>query len=151
MQAPSACNRQPFKFIQLSGADAATAAGFAMGTTGFAAQIPTLLVVVGDLSAYPAERDRHVIYIDGALASMQLMLALDTLGLASCPINWPDVERLERKMDKFLQLQPWQRPVMLIAVGYPDPTGGIPFSAKKSVVQTLVPFSSAQNENNNAD
>lgn len=86
-----------------------------------------------------------------AEASMQLMLALDTLGLASCPINWPDVERLERKMDKFLQLQPWQRPVMLIAVGYPDPTGGIPFSAKKSVVQTLVPFSSAQNENNNAD
>ncbi len=149
--APSACNRQPFKFIQLSGTDAATAAGFAMGTTGFAAQIPTLLVVVGDLSAYPAERDRHVIYIDGALASMQLMLALDTLGLASCPINWPDVEKLERKMDKFLQLQPWQRPVMLIAVGYPDPTGGIPFSAKKSVVQTLVPFSSAQNENNNAD
>lgn len=138
--APSACNRQPFQFIQLEGADAATVAGFAMGTTGFAGQIPTLLVVLGDLSAYPAERDRHVIYIDGALASMQLMLALDTLGLASCPINWPDVEALERKMDAFLQLQPWQRPVMLIAVGYPDPTGGIAFSAKKTVGQLLVPF-----------
>lgn len=149
--APSACNRQPFMFIQLNGADAATAAGFAMGTSGFSSQIPTLLVVVGDLSAYPAERDRHVIYIDGALASMQLMLALDTLGLASCPINWPDVEALERKMDAFLRLQPWQRPVMLIAIGYPDPAGGVPFSAKKSVGQLLVPFRSTQNENNNAD
>lgn len=140
--APSACNRQPFQFIQLEGADAATVAGFAMGTTGFAQQIPTLLVVLGDLSAYPAERDRHVIYIDGALASMQLMLALDTLGLASCPINWPDVEVLERKMDAYLNLQPWQRPVMLIAIGYPDPTGGIAYSAKKTVGQLLVPFRS---------
>lgn len=149
--APSACNRQPFKFIQLIGDDAATAAGFAMGTTGFAAQIPTLLVVLGDLSAYPAERDRHVIYIDGALASMQLMLSLDTLGLASCPINWPDVEVLERKMDAFLHLKPWQRPVMLIAVGYPDPAGGVPFSAKKSVTQLLVPFRSTQIEDKDAD
>lgn len=140
--APSACNRQPFKFIKLSGQDAATAAGFAMGTTGFSGQIPTLLIVLGDLSAYPEERDRHVVYIDGALASMQLMLALDTLGLASCPINWPDVETLERKMDNFLQLRPWERPVMLIAVGYPDPNGGIPFSAKKTVGQLLVPFQS---------
>lgn len=145
--APSACNRQPFQFIQLEGADAATVAGFAMGTTGFAEQIPTLLVVLGDLSAYPAERDRHVIYIDSALASMQLMLALDTLGLASCPINWPDVEALERKMDTFLQLQPWQRPVMLVAVGYPDPTGGIAYSAKKTVGQLLVPFRSQSQEN----
>lgn len=149
--APSACNRQPFQFIQLKGQDAVTVAGFAMGTAGFAEQIPTLLVVLGDLSAYPSERDRHVIYIDGALASMQLMLALDTLGLASCPINWPDVEGIEQKMDAFLQLKPWQRPVMLIAVGYPDPTGGIPFSAKKTVGQLLVPFRSAQIENKDAD
>jgi nitroreductase len=148
--APSACNRQPFQFIQLEGADAATVAGFAMGTTGFAQQIPTLLVVLGDLSAYPAERDRHVIYIDGALACMQLMLALDTLGLASCPINWPDVEALERKLDSFLNLQPWQRPVMLIAIGYPDPTGGIAFSAKKTVDQLLVPFRS-RSVNNSVD
>ncbi len=145
--APSACNRQPFQFIQLEGADAATVAGFAMGTTGFAQQIPTLLVVLGDLSAYPAERDRHVIYIDGALVSMQLMLALDTLGLASCPINWPDVEVLERKMDAYLKLQPWQRPVMLIAIGYADPTGGIAYSAKKTVGQLLVPFRSRSVDN----
>ena len=27
---------------------------------------------------------------------------------------------------------PWHiRPVMLIALGYPDPQGGVPFSAKK--------------------
>lgn len=132
--APSACNRQPYYFVQLNNTQqAAEVADFAMGTTGFSGNIPQLLVVVGDLSAYPNERDRHVIYIDAALASMQLMLALDTLGLASCPINWPDIESREQKMAIRLGLKPYQRPVMLIALGYADPAGGIAYSQKKPV------------------
>jgi len=138
--APSACNRQPYFFVHLDDPQtAAEVADFAMGTTGFSENIPSLLVVVGDLSAYPEERDRHVIYIDAALASMQLMLALDTLGLASCPINWPDIESREQKMAKRLQLQPYQRPVMLIAYGYADPAGGIAYSQKKSAELLLQP------------
>ncbi len=68
---------------------------------------------------------------DASLAAMQFMLALETLGLASCPINWPDIEPLERRMDRELGLPPHLRPVMLIALGYPDPKGGVPYSAKK--------------------
>lgn len=131
-QAPSACNRQPFLFRYLERAeDAQRIARLAVGTGGYADNIPALLVVLGDLSAYPAERDRHLIYIDAALASMQLMLALETLGLASCPINWPDIEKLERLMEAELGLPRHLRPVMLIALGYPQPQGGVPFSAKK--------------------
>jgi nitroreductase len=131
-QAPSACNRQPFlfRYFDASG-EAQRIAGLAMGTTGYADNIPALVVVLADLSCYPEERDRHVAYIDASLASMQFMLALETLGLASCPINWPDIEYRERMMARELDL-PWHlRPVMLIAVGYPDPAGGIPYSAKK--------------------
>jgi nitroreductase len=137
-QAPSACNRQPFMFRYLERAeDAQRVARLAIGTGGYVDNIPALLVVLGDLSAYPAERDRHLIYIDAALASMQLMLALETLGLASCPINWPDIEKLERRMAKELEL-PWHlRPIMLIALGYPDPQGGVPFSAKKPTPMLL--------------
>jgi nitroreductase len=91
-----------------------------------------LVVLLGDLGCYPEERDRHVPYIDASLAAMQFMLALETLGLASCPINWPDIEGRERVMDRELALPRHLRPVMLIALGYPDPAGGVPFSAKKS-------------------
>uniref|UniRef100_A0A486XXY9 Nitroreductase family protein n=1 Tax=Rheinheimera sp. BAL341 TaxID=1708203 RepID=A0A486XXY9_9GAMM len=130
--APTACNRQPYQFYVINNAQkAAEVAKYAMGTVGFADNIPCLVVVVGDLSAYEAERDRHVIYIDAALASMQLMLALETLGLQSCPINWPDVEILERKMADTLNLAYWQRPVMLLAIGYAQPSGGIAYSQKK--------------------
>lgn len=130
--APSACNRQPYSFHVISSPKKAVEiAKCAMGTAGFAENIPCIIAVVGDLSSYPYERDRHVIYIDGALASMQLMLALETVGLSSCPINWPDIELREKMLDASLGLKPWQRTVMLIAVGYADPDGGIPFSQKK--------------------
>ena len=65
-QAPSACNRQPF-FVKMSQqpAQAASIAKLAMGTSGFAENIRCLCVIVGDQSCYEAERDRHVIYVDG--------------------------------------------------------------------------------------
>lgn len=137
-QAPSACNRQPFEFYCINSSDKATEiASCAMGTSGFAHNIQSLMVIVGDLSSYPKEQDRHVIYIDGGLAAMQFMLALETLGLASCPINWPDIEPYERKLAKKLSLPMNLRPIMMIAVGYPKDSGGIPFSQKKSSAQLI--------------
>lgn len=130
--APSACNRQPYRFIVADNKNkAAEVAKLAGGTAGFADNFPALIVIVGDLAAYPHERDRHLIYIDGALASMQLLLALETMGLSSCAINWPDIETAERKMQHCLELKSHERVIMLIAIGYADPSGGVPYSQKK--------------------
>jgi nitroreductase len=136
--APSACNRQPFQFYSINQAQLAQDIGaIPMGTAGFSNNFQSLIVVVGDLSCYPYERDRHVIYIDGSLASMQLMLALETLGLSSCVINWPDIEQYELRMANRLKLDKHQRPIMVIAVGYADPQGKIPFSQKKTTQQLI--------------
>ena len=130
--APSACNRQPYRFIFCNKPEQVVAiASCAAGTSGYAANLPAIIAVVGDLSAYPFERDRHLIYIDGSLAAMQLMLALETLGLSSCPINWPEVDTSERKIRKIINLKGYEKIVMLLAVGYADKDGGIPYSQKK--------------------
>lgn len=131
--APSACNRQPYSFyVSINKSDAVKVAKCAGGTPGWAENIPCTIVIVGDLSAYSKERDRHLIYIDSSLAAMQLMLALETLGLSSCSINWPEVEGPEEKMKKLLNLKPYERPIMLLSVGYGKDKGGVPFSQKKS-------------------
>tara|TARA_B100000780_G_scaffold270333_1_gene230003 strand:- start:18188 stop:19258 length:1071 start_codon:yes stop_codon:yes gene_type:complete len=130
--APSACNRQPFEFFVFDTPEKAQKIGsIPMGTAGFSQNFQCVIVVVGDLSAYPYEKDRHIIYIDSALATMQMLLAFETRGLGSCVINWPDIERHEIQMADELQLQSYQRPMMLISIGYPDEDGMIPFSAKK--------------------
>ena len=102
-----------------------------MGTKGYAHNIPVIAVIVGRQRAYFSERDRHLIYIDGSLAAMAFMFALETQGIASCPINWPDIEERERKMAKLLGLAPDERPIMLVAIGYPDPEGAVAYSQKK--------------------
>ncbi|NHN38099.1 nitroreductase family protein [Pseudomaricurvus alcaniphilus] len=136
--APSACNRQSFYFYLVIEKDKIKAvADCAMGTVGFADNIPCLIVVVGDLSAYPEDRDRHIIYIDSALASMQLMLSFEALGLSSCPINWPDIESREARLQRLLALPDSCRPTMMISVGYALGKGGIPYSQKKNA-DTLI-------------
>jgi nitroreductase len=134
--APSACNRQPFTFrICDDPKHVRRLAALPMGTRGFGDQIPALVVIVGDQSAFSEERDRHLIYIDGALAAMSMMFALETLGLASCPINWPDIRFRETQIAAELKLHPEERVVMLLGIGYPKASGRIPYSQKKSVVQ----------------
>ena len=131
---PSACNRQPFEFRVFDDPEMVKkVASIPGGTKGFNHNFPTIIVVVGKLRAYFSERDRHIIYIDGSLASMSLLYALETLGLSSCCINWPDVDEPEKAMTALLNLEPDERVVMLISVGYPDPDGMVPFSQKKSL------------------
>ena len=137
--APSACNRQPFKFyVTLNPKRAGALAKLALGTAGFADNIQAMVVLVGDLSAYFHERDRHVIYIDGALFAMQFMLACETLGLSTCPINWPDIDESEMRMKEELGLKSYQRPIMLLSVGYALKDGCIPFSQKKKFSDLVV-------------
>ena len=133
-QAPSACNRQPFYFRIFDDKDAARkVAAIPGGTKGFAEHLPAVAVLVGRLRAYPQDRDRHAIYVDGALAAMSFMFALETMGMATCSINWPDQEPHETRMRKALGLEPDERVVMLIAMGWPDPDGMVPFSAKRGL------------------
>lgn len=130
---PSACNRQPISFRVFDNPERASeVAQLAGGTAGFADNIPCTVAIVGRLRAYPYERDRHVIYIDGGLAAMSFMLTLETVGLASCPINWPDVRERELAMARLLELEDDERVVMLIAVGKPDPGVMVPASTKLS-------------------
>lgn len=133
-QSPSACNRLPYEFRIFDEPEMVRkVASIPFGAAGYGHQIPTIAVVVGRLNHYFSPRDRHVIYVDSALAAMPFMLALETLGLASSVINWPDFEPLEAKMQKALNLDYDERVIMLIAIGWPDPDGLVAYSEKKSL------------------
>lgn len=129
---PSACNRQPFEFRVFDDLDLIKkVVNIPMGTRGYGQTIPVFVVLVGNLDAYFHERDRHVIYIDGALAAMSFMFGLETLGLGSCAINWPDIELKELEMSQFLGLNKFQRPLMCIGLGHADPNGLVAYSEKR--------------------
>ena len=135
-ESPSACNRQPFEFRVFDDPDLLRkVADLPAGTAGFSHNFPCVIVVVGKLRNYFDERDRHLIYIDGALASMGFVYAIEAQGLSTCCINWPDIPEREIATQELLQLEPDERPIMFMAVGYPDPEGLVAYSEKKPLHQ----------------
>lgn len=135
-QSPSACNRQPFSFRIFDEKELVQKViKLPMGTSGFSDNVPVVAVVVGRIGNYPKERDRHLIYIDGSLATMSFVFALESQGLSTCCINWPDIEELEVAMGDLLGLTADERPIMCIAIGHPDPDGEVAFSDKKPLDQ----------------
>lgn len=133
---PSACNRQPFEFRIMDEPDLVKQVAAApMGTVGFAENIPAIAVVVGHLQAFFSERDRHLIYIDSSLAAMSFVLALEAQGIASCCINWPDLADREANLARILKLENYERPVMLIAMGYAAEEVRVARSVRKPVDQ----------------
>ncbi len=133
-EAPTACNRQPYRFIVFDEPEEARrVAGVPMGTRGYAEQVRGIVVVVGDMSAFFDVRDRHLIYIDSCLASMGLLLGLESQGVGSCVINWPDMPDKEQQMRQLVPMSDHEKVIMLIAYGYADPEGLVPFSAKAEI------------------
>ena len=72
---------------------------------------------------------------------MQFMLAAETLGLSTCPMNWPDVESAEQRIRERLKLPEHERVIMLVAIGYGDPASGVPYSQKKQSDLLVTEFS----------
>lgn len=133
---PSACNRQPFHFRIFDEPELAQRiGGLSLGTGGFSQNFPCLAVLVGEMNAFADDRDRHVPYIDASLAVMAFQFALEVQGVSSCCINWPDVKARERMIAKALNLKPEERVVMLLAFGFPDKSGYVPYSQKKPLTE----------------
>lgn len=133
-QAPTACNRLPYEYKIYDDPELVKkVARTPFGTAGYSDNIPVIAVLTGKLNSYFSTRDRHAIYVDSSLSAMSFAFALETKGISTCMINWPDFEPLEAKMQKLLGLKFDERPIMLIAIGYADKTAEVPYSQKKSL------------------
>jgi len=134
--APSSCNRQPFMFRVIDDPQLAKkTSNLAGGTTGFADHIPAIIAVIGQMNVSPSIGDRHLMYIDASLASMNLMLALESMNIGSCPLNWPEDKTKDKQMAELLSLQKFERPIMLIAYGYPEKNSMLACSVRKPLEQ----------------
>ena len=134
MQSPSACNRQSYEFQLYDGSELIDSiSSLRIEASEYRDNIPLLAVIVGKQRAYFNDRDKHMIYIDASLAAMAFQFALETQGLASCSINWPAIPENERQMEELLDLDGDESVIMLMAIGYPDPDGMIPYLEKKAV------------------
>jgi nitroreductase len=133
---PSACNRQSYRFLFYNNTEIVDKiASIPGGVAGYT--VPSIVVVTCSYGAYFDERDIPVPIIDSSLAVMSFILALETLGLASVCINWPCLVEHEKSIRKIIKIDDDEIIIVLVGIGYPDPEGKIPYSAKKDMENLL--------------
>jgi nitroreductase len=118
MQAPSACNQQPWQFVVIDeGATLAKIPGF-MPNAAMAAKAPLAILVCGDLHL-GVEKSEGYWVLDCAAATQNLLLAAHALGLGAV---WTGVYPREQRMESLRRLVGLPENVIahsLVVIGYP--------------------------------
>lgn len=117
--APSAGNRQPWKFMVVRDPAVRRELARAALDQNFVSEAPVVIVICCDpeVSASRYEDRGRTLYAlqDTAAACQNILLAACGLGLGAC---WVGAFK-ESEVRKILNLPPNQRPVAMIPVGYP--------------------------------
>lgn len=120
---PRVCNRQSWFTYHID--DRALidkALTFQTGNKGFGHEVPYLMIVTTDLRAFDNANERNQHFIDGGMYSMAIVLALHSLGLQTCCLNWSKLVRDDRAIRKHLPIKPEHTIMMMLAVGYANET-----------------------------
>ncbi len=132
LKTPSVCNRQAWFVYHLDTRPLIDAALMLQnGNRGFGHEIPCLLIVAADLSAFDTPNERYQHWIDGGMFAMSLVLSLHSLGLASCCLNWDQGPLNDMRLRNAIPLKSRHTVIMMIAVGYCNDEINVCYSARK--------------------
>lgn len=119
--APNSCCRQSvFFYVSVEQEKIGKCMAITPGATCFSETVPCFISVCGDIRLYPLV-DKGLLYIDGALAAENLLLAAHSYGIEGTILNWRQHMRVEEKSLKdVLKIAPYHSVIINIALGYPD-------------------------------
>lgn len=132
--APTACNRQPFKFLILENPEK-RAAVCSVYTQPWLAQAPLIAVVLGDeSSAWKRLEGDTIVNVDAAIVMEHLVLSAAAEGLGTCWICAFD----RAALDSALGIKaPWKT-VAISPIGYPNvPPRTIEHKKKSEIFEVI--------------
>lgn len=116
--APSVCNRQPARVHVTCNQNIIEQALRVQGGFRGYSTPPALILVTSDNQSFLFPTERNEGFVDGGLFSMQLLLSLESLGLAACPLNTMMNKTNEDLTRNLMQVPDSEFLVMYIAVGH---------------------------------
>ena len=116
MQAPSACNQQPWEFYVVTNKEKIAELSKTTPYTGCSAKAPVVIV-----SAYRLEELRAPAFaqIDLSIAQENIWLETDAVGLGGVWFGIAPVEENMEKVEKILELPEGVHAFAMFALGYP--------------------------------
>lgn len=121
IEAPSSCNRQTWRFLIINDEKSLSFIS-KIRRIAFLKNATTVICVLADRDLYINNKElEYTIYMDGATAIMNIIYAAESLGIASCWVNFGDLEISKADMNKFygfFKVKPNFKPISLVALGY---------------------------------
>jgi nitroreductase len=136
---PSVCNRQAWRVYAYSDAELKMRIlSQQTGNRGFGELIAVLLVVACDLQCFSDARERNQAWADGGMFAMTLTLALHSLGLGTCCLNWCISGKAGPAALTSCGIPESDAVVMLIGVGHVPKRFHVARSKRKPLHETLI-------------
>lgn len=135
--APSVCNRQGWVVHLYSDkTQISNLLALQDGNRGFGQTINKLLIISGDSRCF-THLESNQLFVDGGLFSMNLLLALHSLGIGSCCLNLCFPYTREKQMKSLGEIGDYERLIMMIGIGHYDNQTRVAISNKKDSYQIL--------------
>jgi len=137
---PSVCNRQCWHVhVFSSPIDKTRVLQYQNGNEGFGHLADRIILITADLRSFLSSGERHQASVDSGMFAMSLILVFQSQGIASCCLNLCLSAHKEIALRKTTKLSKWEKPIMLIAIGYPPENLKVAFSARK-LPESVVSF-----------
>jgi nitroreductase len=108
------------------------------GNRGFGHTIPMLAVVCCDMGAFFDSTERNEPPLDGGLFLMSFLLALQSLGLATCCLNWCVDPRVDQQGHQVGNIPQNEKILTFLAIGYAADDTVVPLSARRPLSDLIV-------------
>ena len=113
---PSACNRQGWKTHVFMGDKSIELLKWQRGCLGFENEIKCSILVTANLKAF-FDYEVHQAYIDGGLYAMNLINAINSLGLGTIPLSVGFSHKKLRDLNKKFGIPENEVPIVIVGVG----------------------------------
>jgi len=136
--APSACNRQPVHVYAVTSSEKIKQIVNLHGGIRSFVNPSVIFVITADRTLYQGEYERNTVFVDGGIFSMNMLYALDSVGIASCPAIWGNNPEDDRLLRNIAGILPFHTIINLIVGGYyPDESYKVAASSKRETKQIL--------------
>lgn len=132
--APSACNRQATRIYAITDTVKIDQLKQRHGGIRTFGQPGVIFVITQDLNLYTSEYERNTWLVDGGIFCMNLLYALNSVGIVNCPVIWGGMDDEDAFISELAGIPGNERTVILVVGGYaPEEGAKSPCSAKRPV------------------
>lgn len=136
-KAPSACNRQPAKVYFVKDKDKVNSVDFLItGNHGFEGKIPCYAILAEDRAYFTGEEEFQW-YINGGIYLSYLTLAMHSMGIGSCIMQWKAFHKNERELKQILGISSREAIIAIVGCGYYKENTRVICAQRKSIEETL--------------